>query len=130
MKQVTERLQDNLRALFGDQYVVRAYYKENLGPHAVIVIHDTKPANGIWENSPVAVHLICHISDNFGRPLPEGSKLSWESLGHTRINFRKLSSTKGFEDLNDKLLKVLAKHKVNMDQILLDKGLSNSADCR
>jgi len=100
METIITELKQSIENILGEKYIVIVQYHRLLG-RCITVIVNEKPTNNIWQNYSVAIHLICHLdnSEAIGQQ-NQNVRLSFESLGHTRIKFRKLTSKKGLTDLN------------------------------
>lgn len=112
------QLDSELKAIFGDNYTVRACLGRGLCDNlATVTVHGNNPANNIWQNSPAILNLICFL-DRKGT----GNKLSWDYLGHTTVReYRKISGT-DLATINGKLVeKIKGKYKAIMDQQLNHK---------
>lgn len=117
-----QEIKNRISAIVGENFEVHVSFSMGLGNSASIVIHSKNPEYGIWENSKVALHLFCFLSEKSGIIIDKDldSTLSWESIGHTtrNVKFRKISSKKGFDDLNGKLFKWLEKNKDVLNNLL------------
>ena len=109
-----EAFNRNMKALFPN-FTAEAKLHNTLGPHVSVVFADVasekEAPHGIIRNAKCYMLFMMHLSDNFGNPLADDSKVSIEQLtsNSRSVKYRKISG-KTPEDAMQKLLKWFQKN--------------------
>lgn len=114
-------IEDKLKKMFDDRFVIQVRYGENLGRSLRVLMYDNAPENGIAANSSVYTSISTYLSSNFGKDIDLSSVSFERSQGPRSIKFRKITSKKSIDDAAKKLLKYFEKNKAAYTE-LLDSG--------